>query len=178
MTDWHRRPFFSGQRDALRDWLCEPDSLTARLRRRGVFRIVVLRQELARANTDECAVLGISPRSPCWVREVVLLCDGLPAIFAHTVLPASPRGVLGRWFARLGTRSLGSLLFAHPGFVRGELAFARLDASHPLHTPAAKVFGQSPAGAAGIFRARRCTHRFGGQAVLVTEVFAPGLAAG
>ena len=178
MADWHRRPFFAGRHGALRDWLCEPDSLTARLRRRGAFRIVLLRQELARANADECAVLGISPRTPCWVREVVLYCDGLPAIFAHTVLPALPRGVLGRWFARLGTRSLGSLLFAHPGFVRGGLAFARLDAWHPLHAPAAKAFGRSLAGASGNFRARRCTHRFGGQAVLVTEVFSPELGAG
>ncbi len=175
MTGWHRRPLFAGRHDALRDWLCEPDSLTARLKRRGAFRIALLRQERARANADECAALGISPRTPCWVREVVLHCDGLPAIFAHTVLPASPRGVLGRWFARLGTRSLGSLLFAHPGFVRGELAFARLATPHPLHAPAVAALGRPPAGG---FRARRCTHRFGGQAVLVTEVFAPRLAAG
>jgi chorismate--pyruvate lyase len=174
MTDWYRRPFFAGRHDALHDWLCEPDSLTARLKRRGAFRVVLLRQQLARANADECAALGILPRTPCWVREVVLLCDGRPAIFAHTVLPAAPRGVLGRWFARLGTRSLGSLLFTHPGFARGELGFARVDERHPLCAPAVAVLGAQPA--AG-FRARRCTHRLGAQRVLVTEVFSPELAA-
>lgn len=172
MTGWPQRPFFAGRHETLRDWLCEPGSLTARLKRRGVFRIELLGQSLRHANRDECAALGIAPRTPCWVREVVLFCDGEPVIFAHTVLPAAPRGVLGRWFARLGTRSLGSLLFAHPGFVRGRLAFARLGAGHPLHAPASAVLGLAPRGG---FAARRCTHRFGRQTVLVSEVFSPRL---
>lgn len=172
MAGWHDRPFFAGRHDALRDWLREPGSLTARLKRRGAFRLLLVRQELRRANADECAALGVAPRAPCWVREVVLHCDGAPVVFAHTVLPALPRGVVGRWFARLGTRSLGSLLFAHPGFARGELAFARLDARHPLYAPALAALGRPPA---GVFRARRCAHRFGGQRVLVTEVFSPAL---
>ncbi|MFC5303442.1 chorismate--pyruvate lyase family protein [Azospira restricta] len=170
MSGWQCRPR-GGIAPALRDWLCEPGSLTARLKRRGAFRIELLRQELRHANADECAALGIRPRTPCWVREVALYCDAQPAIFAHTVLPAAPQGVLGRWFARLGTRSLGSLLFAHPGFVRGGLAFARIDARHPLFAAAVAALGRPPAG----FHARRCTHRFGRQTVLVTEVFSPRL---
>lgn len=173
MTGWQRRPFFAGRHDALCDWLREPGSLTARLKRRGAFRIELLGQSLCHANRDECAALGIRPRTPCWVREVALYCAGEPVIFAHTVLPAAPRGVLGRWFARLGTRSLGSLLFAHPGFVRGKLAFARIDARHPLHAPASAALGLP---AAGAFAARRCTHRFRRQSVLVSEVFSPRLA--
>lgn len=176
MAVWRRRPFFAGPRDALRDWLCEPASLTARLKRRGMFRLVLLSQLRRPANADECAALGIAPRAPCWVREVVLHCDGEPLIFAHTALPTEPRGIVGRWFARLGTRSLGSLLFAHPGFARGDLAFARLDARHPLHARAVAALGR-PEAPAGTFRARRCVHRFSGQRVLVTEVFSPALAA-
>ncbi|MBI2307879.1 MAG: chorismate lyase [Rhodocyclales bacterium] len=172
-SGWRRRPFFAGRDVAWRDWLCEAGSLTARLKRRGAFRIELLNQGVRHANRDECAALGIAARTPCWVREVVLYCDGQPVIFAHTVLPAAPRGVLGRWFARLGTRSLGSLLFAHPGFVRGRLAFARLGIRHPLHAPAAAALGRMPPDG---FYARRCTHRFRRQAVLVTEVFSPLLA--
>jgi len=93
-------------------------------------------------------------------------------IFAHTVLPAAPRGVLSRWFAGLGGRSLGSLLFAHPGFVRGPLAFARIDRRHPLYARAEAALGTSPRH----FLARRCAHRFGGQRVVVTEVFSAGIA--
>jgi len=170
MIGWHSSPRFAAHGDPLRDWLREPDSLTARLMRHGAFRVKLLRQALGYAHPDECAVLGISPRTPCWVREVVLFCDGRPAVFAHTLLPARPHGVLGRWFARLGTRSLGSLLFAFPRFVRGALAFARLDRRHPLYAPASAVFGGPPATA---LHARRCVHALGRQRVLVTEVFSP-----
>lgn len=174
MSRWHHRPFFAGGRVPVRDWLDEPGSLTARLRRCGVFRVELLRQGLSQANADECGILGVSQRLPCWVREVVLRCDERPVIFAHTAMPAWPRGVLAHWFARLGTRSLGSLLFAHPGFVRGQLEFARVDSRHPLYAQAVAVLGIP---AAQFFLARRGTHHFRNQRVLVTEVFSPCLGA-
>lgn len=156
---------------ALRDWLREPASLTARLLRHGRFRLQVLRQRLHHANTDEAGVLGLQSRSRCQVREVLLHCNEVPVVFAHTVLPIRPRGVLGRWLAGLGGRSLGSVLFAHPGFVRGSLAYARIDHRHPLYARAASALGMSPPS----FFARRCVHDFGRQRVLVTEVFAPAV---
>lgn len=158
---------------ALCGWLREPASLTTRLQRRGRFRIQLLWQRLHHANADECSALGLTPDSRCWVREVVLFCGDEPLIFAHTVLPIRPRGVLTRWFARLGSRSLGSLLFAHPGFFRGHLTFSKIDARHPLHAAAISTLGENPVGG---FLARRCTHRFHDQTVLVTEVFSPRLA--
>jgi chorismate--pyruvate lyase len=157
---------------ALRDWLREPASLTARLQRHGRFRLQVLRQRLHHANADEAGVLGLQPRSRCQVREVLLHCNDVPVIFAHTVLPIRPRGVLSRWLAGLGGRSLGSLLFAHPGFVRGRLAYARIDQRHPLYARASVALGVTPP----LFFARRCAHDFGSQRVLVTEVFSPAIA--
>ena len=156
---------------ALRDWLREPASLTARLQRHGRFRLQVLRQRLHQANADEAVALGLQPRSRCQVREVLLHCNDVPVVFAHTVLPNRPRGVLSRWLAGLGGRSLGSLLFAHPGFVRGRLAYARIDRRHPLYAPAAAALGLSPP----YFFVRRCPHNFGKQRVLVTEVFSSAL---
>lgn len=156
----------------LRDWLREPGSLTARLQGCGRFRLKLLRQSLHRANPDEEALLALPSHARCWVREVLLHCDDVPVIFAHTVLPAEPRGVLSRWFAGLGGRSLGSLLFAHPGFIRGPLAFARIDRRHPLYARAEAALGVSPPH----FLARRCAHGFGRQRVMVTEVFAAGIA--
>lgn len=169
---WRNRPPALGLHPHLQSWLCEPASLTARLQRCGRFRLKLLRQRLHVANRDEEAVLGLSPRTRCWVREVLLHCNDVPVVFAHTVLATEPRGVLNRWFAGLGGRSLGSLLFAHPGFERGQLAFARIDSRHPLHARAAVALGVSPPH----FFARRCAHGFGKQRVLVTEVFAPAIA--
>lgn len=157
----------------MRDWLRERGSLTARLMRHGTFRVAVLRQCLHHANADERALFSLRPAARCHVREVVLYCDGVPVIYAHTVLPAEPRGILSRWFARLGSRSLGSLLFTHAGFVRGPLAYARIDRRHPLFAPAAALLASPPP---ATFAARRCLHRYGTQAVLVSEVFLPAIA--
>ena len=169
---WRNRPPALGLHPHLRNWLCEPASLTARLQRCGRFRLKLLRQRLHVAHCDEEAALGLAPHARCWVREVLLHCNDVPVVFAHTVLAAEPRGVLSRWFAGLGGRSLGSLLFAHPGFERGQLAFARIDPRHPLHARAVAALGvQVP-----YFLARRCVHRFGRQRLLVTEVFAGAIA--
>ena len=152
----------------LRSWLTEPDSLTARCQRScSTFRVRLLRYGKGRALADESA--GAAPaRNLAWVREVVLECDGLPVIFAHTTLDASGNGRLTRWMARLGSRSLGSLLFAYPGFRRGRIEFLRLDRRHPLFQRAAALCTPPK-----VLWARRSLHRLGGQQVLVTEVFLP-----
>lgn len=150
---------------ALRDWLREPGSLTARLLRHCErFSVRVLRQDCSRP-------LAGSLGEHCLpVREVLLECDGVPVVFAHSVLSTVRSGRLGRWFARLGSRSLGSLLFIHPGFRRGPIEFVRLDRQHPLHRRVVAVAGDMPA-----LWARRSCHRLGQDCVLVTEVFLPAL---
>jgi chorismate--pyruvate lyase len=105
------------------------------------------------------------------VREVVLECDGQPVIFAHTTLSTATRGRLARWMDRLGNRSLGSLLFAYPGFRREAIEYLRLDRRHPLYRRAAAV-----ADVGETLWARRSLHRLGLQRVLVTEVFLPAIA--
>ena len=153
----------------LSDWLREPDSLTARcLRHCRSFRVHVLRQAKARPLADEAG------RCRLPVREVLLECDGVPVIFAHSVLSTARSGRLGRWFSRLGSRSLGSLLFTHPGFRRGPIEFMRIDRHHPLHRrvcAACAMSGEAPA-----FWARRSRHHLGDGSVLVTEVFLPAIA--
>jgi len=94
----------------------------------------------------------------------------MPVIFAHTTLSAAANGRLTRWLARLGTRSLGSLLFSFPGFRRGDIEFCRLDSRHPLFQRASAL-----AGDATELWARRSKHSLGGQSVLVTEVFLPAI---
>lgn len=154
----------------LRSWLTEPDSLTARCQRASsAFRVRLLRYGQGRALADEAVDGGIR-RHPAWVREVVLECDGVPVIFAHTTLSTAIAGRMTRWMAGLGSRSLGSLLFSYPGFKRGGIEFLRLDARHPLYRRAAAL-GAVPKS----LWARRSLHRLGRQQVLVTEVFLPAI---
>ena len=105
-----------------------------------------------------------------WVREVLLECDGRPVIFAHTTLSTAANGRLSRWMSGLGNRSLGSLLFAYPGFRREAIEYLRLDRRHPLYQRAAAV-----ADVGDYLWARRSLHRLDIQRVLVTEVFLPAI---
>ena len=162
---WHT-PLGPGPDAALRSWLTETGSLTARcIRHSRKFAVRLLAYGKARPLGDEANARR------AWVREVVLECDGRPVIFAHTTLACNRGGRLTRWLAGLGSRSLGSLLFSYPGFRRGPIQFCRLDARHPLYRRAAQL-GPLPA----VLWARRSLHTLAGQSVLVTEVFLPGIA--
>jgi chorismate lyase len=161
---WFKKLPASIDDPALRSWLREPGSLTARLQRAcRDFRVQVVRGGRLARPVDAQAGRGM-----LHVREVLLICDGVPVIFAHTRMSTVPRGRLSRWLSRLGSRSLGSLLFAYPGFKRGPIEYCRLDQRHPLYRRAATygVVGST-------LWARRSRHRLGAQEVLVTEVFLP-----
>lgn len=166
MKGWRRRsPTL--KREAVRSWLFEPGSLTNRCRRAcGDFRVRLLSYAVAPALT-----LPLAQRVR--VREVLLECDGRPVIFARTELPLRPLGRMGRWLSGLGERSLGSLLFACPRFVRGGIEIRRLDRRHALYRRAVAVSAE-PAGRQ--LWARCSLHTLEKQTVLVTEVFLPAIA--
>lgn len=123
---------------------------------------------------DEAISLGIKRNQLAWIREVALLCDGQPVVFAHTVLPFRPRGALTRWFERLGSRSLGAVLFSHHGFSRGALRTRRIDHRHALYQPTIDAMQLAPSAPPTLW-ARRSRFVFRSQSVLVTEVFSPAL---
>lgn len=159
-------------RPAMRTWLTARDSLTARLRACCLhFEVRCLSQRLEALGPEEAACLHLRPGRLAWVREVLLLTDGSPAIFAHTVMARQPRHPFDLRFSALGERSLGSLLFSDPGIARGPLEFLRLDRRHPLFQRAQTALAPLPAR----LWARRSL--FGRQAkgVLVTELFLPSI---
>ena len=166
-----KRPHGKDDRDVL-PWLRDRGSLTARLQALGPFAVRTRFQGLAVPTLDEAQVLNIKPGRLAWVREVALLSQDVPVVFAHTVLPYRPRGPLTGWLARLGNRSLGALLFANPGFMRGKLVCRRIDARHELFDTAIHAL-RLDASPPKFLWARRSRFSFGVQSVLVTEVFAP-----
>ncbi|SDI13594.1 chorismate--pyruvate lyase family protein [Propionivibrio dicarboxylicus] len=157
---------------AFRQWLLDDGSLTARLQRRGKFSLRVVAQGLATPTADEAALFGLGPTQQARIREVVLSVDGTPLVFAHTVLPTQPRGPLTRWIARLGNRSLGSMLFRHPGFSRTPLLCQPIDRRGNLHRRAVEALGIAPD---TTLWARRSSFAFATQRLLVTEIFSPAL---
>ena len=66
---------------AMRGWLTDDSSLTARIRARcGRFSLQVVGQGKAGVLPDELAALGVQRHGALWQREVLLLADGEPAL--------------------------------------------------------------------------------------------------
>ena len=126
---------------------------------------------LSRPNQDERGVLGIRSGTRAYVREVQLICGGLPVVFAHSVLPIA--SLRGGWngVTRLGTRPLGDALFNNPRISRMPLAYRCVRPGHPLYRG---VRRHLPVDATHLW-ARRSLFCLKGRPLLVTEVFLPGI---
>jgi len=167
-TSWCAAPVAAG---ALRRWLTDHGSLTARLTRyAGPIKVKVLFQGLRLANRDE-TFLFVSPSRRVLVREVLLMKGITPLVFAHTVLAAD--GLRGAWrsIARLGTRPLGAALFADPRVARYPLHQKKLPRQHPLHRRAAALLRHPPSS----LWARRSIFAVGKSPILVSEIFLPAI---
>lgn len=171
---WHAHINRYAASPQVRDWLTNRQSLTARLVASGAqFQVQRLQQQPSLCLPDEVAVLGLSMRRQVMERDVLLRCNGVPVVYAHTILPRSATATQWPLFASLGNKSLGTTLFDDPLVARGALHFSLLRATHPLMRRIAKLdeFGA----AASSLYARRSLFTRHGSSLLVTEVFLPAL---
>ncbi|HEX7642253.1 MAG TPA: chorismate lyase [Burkholderiaceae bacterium] len=157
-----------------RHWLTDRVSLTVKLiAHSGHFRVRRLTQRRAPCLRDEAAAIGLPRPMMVREREVLLECDGVPVVYAHTAVPLTADADDWPFFGALGERSLGTTLFGDPLVQRGALRYARLTPAHPLYRRAAQVTDN--ACGQPLF-ARRCLFRRKSGVLLVTEVFLPAIA--
>ncbi len=167
---WPRAPFNAGP---YRTWLTDRGSLTQRIADRCAdFRVEVVFQGLRKPTRDEAFLFTDCGRSNVLVREVYLCCGATPVVFAHSV--TRPRDVRGAWAAltRLGSRSLGSRLFADPRVYRCPLHQLKLTARHELYRLATLRLASGLPAALWARRSLFLRHK---SPILVTEVFLPGI---
>ncbi len=157
-------------------WLRDGASLTRRVTAAcpGRFRVRVVSQRWGRLFNSEWRLLGLDPRAACLVREVELLCDERPQVFARTLMPASSLAGAARRLALLRDRPLGAVLFADPHTRRERVQIARFQPRHRLFPVATAHLEQVPAEIWG----RRTLFRYAGQPILVNELFLPDLVEG
>jgi chorismate--pyruvate lyase len=156
--------------DAYAPWLRDHGSLTARIGQRcAKFSVQPVRSGYARIAFDESSVLNIPARQLAYSREVFLLADEQPVVFAHSA--CATKDLRGAWQAMrgLGNRSLGSLLFTHPLVARQPLHYQALRDTHPLYRRASRTLKNPPA----VLYARRSLFTLYHAPLLVTEVFLP-----
>ncbi|MFV1997861.1 MAG: chorismate lyase [Acidiferrobacterales bacterium] len=158
---------------AIFHWLVDRASLTQRIIGAcdGQFRVQVLSQHWIRPMSNEVQALGMRMSGRALVRQVQLLCNDIPWVYARTVIP--PRTLTGhqRRLAHLESRSLGAMLFADPSMRRGELQLARLTGRDKLHAIVVRQLGQSPA----VMWGRRSIFTLARKPLLVSEIFLPAI---
>ena len=170
------RPVLRAAPRGITPWLTDHDSLTAAVRARcGDLRVRVLRQGLGRALPDEAPMIGVCSGARVWVREVALVADGVPWVWARSVARPGDLRTAWRDLAGLGNRSLGAALFADPRVGRGNLLARALDHRDTGGRAARAVLAPGDE-MAGLW-ARRSLFCRGQGRILVTEVFAPRIPA-
>ncbi|MBD3670324.1 MAG: chorismate lyase [Gammaproteobacteria bacterium] len=152
-------------------WLLDRGSLTRRLQLScdGRFSVEVLAQSWQRPLLEEARLLGLRPEQWVLVREVRLLCDGTPWVYARTVMPRLTLTGRHRTLARLGTRPLGAVLFADPTMRRGPMQVSRLLPGQRLY---AKVERAGNCQGREVW-GRRSVFHLADKPLLVYEMFLP-----
>ncbi len=169
----HRRWLRQQVPDVLRTWLLDKGSLTDRLKRScpGKFSVRVLDEAWQRPQLDEARVLNMPVTALAWVRQVQLLCDGVPRVFARTIVPVTTLSGAQRRLAYLGNRPLGAYLFADPGMQRSPVQLARITRGSRLFEDAVQGLTRKPP----VIWGRRSVFRVGGKPLLVSEIFLPAI---
>lgn len=168
-SNWLRKPLSTLD---VRHWLVDEASLTLRLQLRYAdFYVQPLFQNREKPITDEANLLGFKQPTTMQVREVLLIGDNQPVVFAHSVLPDT--SLRGDWcqLGKLGNKPLGEALFKNPRVIRAPLSYKKLTINDVLYRKAIKHLINPPV----YLWARRSIFRLNCAKILVTEVFLPRL---
>ena len=168
-SQWLKKPILA---NALQFWLIDSGSLTARLQQRySQFAVKPVAVKFAKPIMDEAALLNLPAYKAALIREVLLLGNNQPVVFAHSVLPRT--SLRGAWngLGRLGNKPLGATLFANPKVKRTPLEYKKLPKHHPISMRVAEHLHTSPKA----MWARRSIFSLNCARILVTEVFLPQL---
>ena len=154
----------------LLDWLLDESSLTARLKAISeTFHVEVLGEHTEPCHVDE-ATTDIVAGELVLVREVLLFCNGIPQVFARSLLPLSTLTGTEQKLATLGTMPLGQVLFSDPRLVRKEIEVASFDQNSTV----AKVASHYQLPELDKLWGRRSTFLLNRKPLTVAEVFLPG----
>lgn len=171
-AEWQQLRFYRVPVD-IEGWLRDTGSLTARLKSacKESFRVRLLRQGWGRPLYSEQRLLGMNMGEIAIVREVELICDGTPWVFARTLIPARSLRGPARRLSMLGEKPLGEVLFADLRMTRGTTEMARLSRRHKLYAVATESLEQKTDEIWG----RRTLFHLAGHPLLVNEIFLPDI---
>lgn len=135
--------------ESAKSWLTDDESLSKKLQQKFAnFSVNVLSQTQSQVHDNEVDL--ITPNTDCIVREVQLLGNQQPVVFARSIIPITndTKDLLD-----IGCKPLGEILFNSPKIIRGQLQI----------TNAGDIWG------------RRSTFIIGDTQLLVSEFFLENL---
>lgn len=149
----------------LKNWLLAQGSLTQKLQNRCThFEVKVLGEGYNLSFSGEYPI-----DTPIWVREVLLYLDGIPWIFARSLIPNTLLQQTDTNFLNLGVRPLGELLFSSGQFTPGEIKLAYFTPGHKLATLIASLKQDSQQ----LLWSRKRSFHAGQEQLIVSETFLP-----
>lgn len=157
----------------LSNWLLDTASLTERLQSMcSRFEVAVVAHQLESPTTDEIALLNCQ-QDTTYIREVLLLGDGVPWVFARSVIP---QVINDSELDGIGSEPLGKRIFNDPRFQRGGFQLCQIDwqlmREKLLLSQHADLMRKSTEHSATIFGRRSCFD-FLDCKMSVAEVFLP-----
>ncbi|MCK5894801.1 MAG: chorismate lyase [Endozoicomonadaceae bacterium] len=154
--------------DEWRYWLKHRGSLTLKLQQAfpGSFAIEVIRHDWGVPMPTERRVLDIQERTKTSIREVLLICNGHPKVFARSIFPVTSLHGRNHRLLRLRDRPLGDILFADPTLKRGKFEVSSVAAN--VFNPWLSLSYQDE-----IAWGRRSVFHLSGKPLLVSEFFLP-----
>ncbi|MEO6958866.1 MAG: chorismate lyase [Burkholderiaceae bacterium] len=162
-------PSFSTQQ---KYWLFRPGALTTGLRKLGPLELRVVREHAYGLLPSDAWMVAQTPRSPIWIREIIMSIDGVNSVFARSFTPLNASHGLWQGMRRLRTRPLADMLYHDPQITRSRFFICRLTSQNPLYHCARNMLGaQCPPAHAVLARCSTFWQR--GQPLLVAECFLP-----
>jgi chorismate--pyruvate lyase len=164
---------------AHRHWLTDVGSLTQKLKQHSqTFTVVRQAQQRAPTPLAESNAIDMPSQRRTWQREVLLLCDGIPVVYAHTITPLESVSRDWPFFKRLGNQALGVALFANPLIRRAHFEYTRLSERDQLYQTTQAAIASYGLSLPKHIWARRCVFqhsRHKDSRMMVTEVMLPTL---
>ena len=167
-ADWQSTSQVIGLSSVEQEWLFEPHSLTAKLKNQSQrFAVKVLSEQKVALSQSQQTLLN-NQVSKVLNREVLLLCNDKPMVYAQSWLPIINNNTDNQ-LHNMGERPLGDVIFQDSALTRADIEIARFDDNHPLQSlvrelnlPVHSLLG------------RRSVFSLHDYQFLVCEVFLPG----
>ena len=157
----------------VQDWLFYPSSLTQQVYQccGGDFRVQVISQRWERPILNESRRLMQSSNRLALVRQIYLLCNGQPWVFARTVIPKSTLRGAQHQLAHIGDKSLGSILFSDPTMRRDIIEITCMRNEQSVFNIATRSLIEKP----NLIWGRRTVYYLSKKPLLVSEFFLPNI---